>query len=104
MANKCDCEAPYGGEPHDLTECCGGHCHYVMCDSENCDIIHQFAYCEICGKNLTATVNELSMVEPASNCKDCGKEIDWEGDGGFLWHGLVFCDEHNPEDEETEQN
>jgi hypothetical protein len=33
-----------------------------------------------------------------SKCQDCSKEIDWEGDGGFLWEGLVFCEQHNPED------
>jgi len=34
-----------------------------------------------------------------SKCTDCGKTIDWDGDGGSLWEGMAFCDQHNPEDE-----
>lgn len=32
-----------------------------------------------------------------SKCADCGSVIDWDGDGGFLWDGLSFCDAHDPE-------
>lgn len=32
-----------------------------------------------------------------SKCLDCGSEIDWDNDGGFLWEGEVFCSNHDPE-------
>ena len=31
-----------------------------------------------------------------SNCRDCGAVIDWEGEGGILWAGDVFCSSHDP--------
>ena len=31
-----------------------------------------------------------------SNCRDCGAVIDWEGEGGILWAGDVFCSFHDP--------
>jgi hypothetical protein len=36
-------------------------------------------------------------MKTISNCQECGGAIDWDGDGGFLWEGLTFCDQHDPE-------
>lgn len=33
-----------------------------------------------------------------SKCTDCNAQIDWDSDGGFIWEGMAFCDQHNPED------
>lgn len=85
MANKCDCEAPYGGEPHDLTECCGGHFVYLGCES--CGMLHEFAICEVCGQDLT----------PKEEKTDCPRPDGFEQDGSCPKHeGSFDCNSFCP--------
>lgn len=45
-------------------------------------------------------MGNLQATEKMSKCTDCDTTIDWDGDGGFLWEGMAFCDQHDPEKSE----
>lgn len=45
-----------------FSECCDGVALYLLCENEECPIIHQFAICEICGQSL-------NDEQTPANCK-----------------------------------
>lgn len=45
---------------------------------------------------ICASVEIGRIMIKASQCLDCGAVIDWDGDGGIIWLGDVFCESCDP--------
>jgi hypothetical protein len=56
------------------SSCCEGETLYLLCTESNCDVVHEFEICEICGKDNT----------PIMRQKDCPRPdgFQYEGDNG----------------------
>jgi hypothetical protein len=55
-------------------------------------------------KTISDLVREAVEGERESVCLDCGIKIDWEGEGGIVWAGDVFCELHDPLSSSVEED
>ena len=62
-------------ENHPLTPCHNATFVHLLCDSETCDVIHEFALCEVCGQKFSEPV---AGCDAPVSCDECGATHDSE--------------------------
>ena len=51
----------YGNEEYPLSPCHNAPFIYELCESETCDVVHEFARCEVCGQDFSERVDGCEL-------------------------------------------